>query len=250
MTLDVERDALIESVREMIQIQTKDTTPYAQQRLFLTGAAGMRSGHYAELENGRTLSDYNISNGATLRLVTPCSGESITILVKTLTGKMITLHDVDRFDLIMCVKEKIQRQEGIPPHQQRLLFAKQQLEDMCTLSEYDVQYESTLYLVLRLGGGPSLTIQIKYDGRSTYRAGAYPLYFLKQEIEREWGIPVDDQHWFLKGRLLEGWHGTVLLHSYLTQGMGKDSWSEEGSPTVDVMTKFCSCRECAPWRGT
>ncbi|CAK0833193.1 unnamed protein product [Prorocentrum cordatum] len=78
------------------------------------------------------------------------------IYVKTVSGTTITTDELEPTDTISYIKVKVQDKEGVPPHQQRLIFAGHQLEDTLTMKDYNIEKEATLHMVFYLrGGGPS-----------------------------------------------------------------------------------------------
>lgn len=110
---------------------------------------------------------FGILMALTLCFALSVSASAMQLFVKTPTGKTITL-EVEPTDSIEAVKDKIQEKESIPPHQQKLTIGVTELEDGCTLPDYNIQKESTLQLTLRsTGAEETTTIADIYSALST-----------------------------------------------------------------------------------
>ncbi|KAF1842273.1 uncharacterized protein K460DRAFT_345969 [Cucurbitaria berberidis CBS 394.84] len=114
--------------------------------------------------------------------------DSITITLKTLTGRTIPLW-VQPGDTVDSGKNLVQTLEGIPPDQQRWIFSGKQMEDGRTLMDYKVGDGDTLHLVLRLRGGGFPTTKVRLDGIIVFDGQVKDVETLKQRILDTLGIP-------------------------------------------------------------
>lgn len=159
LTIHVQPNDLVGRLK--FEIQQREGVPINEQRLIFAGK---------QLEDERTLADYNIQKHNTLHLVLRLRsskrkynddpeeyvqasrmqiGDSMTIFVRTLTGKTIPL-EVRNNDKVTKIKERIRRQEEIPIDKQRLIFEGTELEDDVEIFKYNIQKEDSMELVVRV----------------------------------------------------------------------------------------------------
>ena len=176
IVLEVEESYSIEKVKAIVE--KKKGISLDQQLLIFAEQ---------KLKDGLTLSDYNIQNGSTVDLLQK------TLLVKMDAKQRISLA-VEPSDSIEKVKAKIQNKAGIPSEEQHLSFGHKDLDDACTISDYNIQEGSILHLDRHSRG--SMHIYVKMQNGKTITLVVQPnssIYKVKLKIQDEEGIPPDQQ---------------------------------------------------------
>ena len=144
-----------------------------------------------QLEDGCALNDYDIQNLSLLQLVLRVNS-SMQLFIKSLNRKTISL-DVDSLDTVQTVKCKIQDKEGISVYQQKLIHSGRQLEDGCTLSDYRIQKQSTLHLIVQL----KLYVKTVTGRTTTITVNSASTTHVECIIQHKEGIRPDGQKCYL-----------------------------------------------------
>ncbi|XP_055511252.1 uncharacterized protein LOC129709142 [Leucoraja erinacea] len=143
LQMDVDPNIQVSALKEKIYQATQ--VPSSQQRLMV------QNGQQVELRDNSRLRDYNLPPDSSVMLLIR-KEERMQIFLRNDKGKMTT-YDVLPSESVREFKQKVQRQEGVTPDQQRLTFGSNQLEDGRLLSDYNITSQSTIQLLLRLRGG-------------------------------------------------------------------------------------------------
>ena len=216
VTLKVVLEDTIENVKN--KIFEEEGIPVECQCLFYADK---------ELEDYRTLKNYNIQRGSTV-LLTEKVLDGMPIFVQMLTGKKITLN-VKPETSVKSLKVEIQRRRGVPPVKQHLFFDDQALKACRTLTDYNIRKESTLCLRVDDQYGSRPVHVLMPTGKMTTLdvSSSDDVQNIKLEIYYKDGIPPGQQYLLFNGKELEDgrtlqdfniWEGS-MLHLVLHQSV-------------------------------
>ena len=133
--LDVKDTDTIETVKTKIQV------PVEQQRLIFLGR---------ELENSKTLREYNIGMNTTIYLITRL--KPMRIYIKPLNNEIVEFM-LTESHTVANLKQQIQDKMGVLPKQQHLFFKSKELKDGKSLKESEVVQDATINLLISKNGG-------------------------------------------------------------------------------------------------
>uniref|UniRef100_UPI00398F8871 uncharacterized protein isoform X2 n=1 Tax=Pristiophorus japonicus TaxID=55135 RepID=UPI00398F8871 len=180
--IELEIDPSIQVSTLKMKISEKTGVPKFQQRLVV------QNGSSVELKDDRRLSDYSVYPSDGIMLIVK-NEERMQIFLKNEKGKIST-HEVLPSETVQAFRARVQRQEGVPADQQRLMYEGKQLEDGRSLSDYNIQSQGTIFLLLRLRGG--MELQVKFMNGEFIELEIEPsiqVSTLKMKISEKTGVP-------------------------------------------------------------
>ncbi|XP_065854636.1 polyubiquitin-like [Euphorbia lathyris] len=225
ITLEVNQSDTVDDLQAKIEV--RECVP-AHKQVLCNGEKHLDVGNM-------TLADYKIKEGTVIHYHSPVES-GMQIFVKTLTG-MITLK-VKSSDTIVNVKVKIQDKKGIPTNMQRLIFARQELEDDCTLAYYNIQKDSVLHHIPRPAGRITIFLVTFHGYRITLEVNTSDTVDdLKAKIEVRERVPAHKQFLCNGVKRLDVGNMTLAnynikegavihYHSPVESGVMKNIWME------------------------
>lgn len=193
ITVETENPDFIEGIKA--EIQGKEGIPPDQQYFLYNGKP---------LVSTKTLLDYKILHELTIymRKLRVGPREILTLSVKTITGKSLTLN-ADNCEYIDQIKAKIEEKTGIPAGQQHLLYNSKGLEDCKTLADYNVPNKASLHLLLRKRGEMQISVK-SLTGKTIILSTTNEAFLenIKALVQDQEGIPPNQQCLIYNNELL------------------------------------------------